>query len=81
MSGGTFQYKEQAIYEVACDMELELFRYIKHRDHKLKPETIKAIKKIAKQLHKLHKQAHAVDYFFACDTGEESLMKQLKEIR
>lgn len=81
MSGGTFEYKEQYIYDIACAMDLELYRNITHTDNKLKPETVKAIRKITKQMFKLYKQVHAVDYFFACDSGEESFLKTLQEIK
>jgi hypothetical protein len=77
MSGGTFNYEEHHLEDIARAIELELFKTC-NWGPPVKPETKKYIRKIAKQLADLYTHVHNIDYFFAGDISENTLMQDIK---
>jgi predicted RNase H-like nuclease len=78
MSGGTFDYRENVLDDIATEIDCRLASYMDIHAS-MKPETRRRLKKLSRQLFKLYMQVRAVDYYFACDIGEDSLLKALKE--
>ena len=87
MSGGTFDYQEWRIDDIADKVEQEIVnsesdevrdeeeRYI----YKFSPETIKEFKRGLKVLRQAYVYAHRIDYLLSGDDGEESFLRRLRK--
>lgn len=80
MSGGHFEYKQHHMLDIAD----EINRLITHNGKideygcvfNFNPETVKILKKTAKELTKLEEKVHDIDWFVSGDTGEEDFIKK-----
>jgi hypothetical protein len=75
MSGGTFDYKQYNIREIADDIE----QIIEHNSYQFPDDIIKEFKTGVDILRKAHVYAQRIDYLVSGDDGEESFRERLKE--
>ena len=77
MSGGTFEYRQYQIEQLARDIHAELEKdYTKS----FKPDTIQSIKEIADFTQLIANLVHAVDYLLAGDYSEASFKKTVNHL-
>jgi hypothetical protein len=75
MSGGTFDYKQYNIREIADDIE----QIIEHNSYQFPDDIIEEFKTGIDILRKAHVYAQRIDYLVSGDDGEESFRERLKE--
>ena len=75
MSGGTFQFNQYKISEIADDLE----EIIYNNDGEYSRGTIEEFKIAVRYLKLAAIYAHRIDYLIACDDGEETFHERLGE--
>ena len=97
MSGGTFEYAECRINEIIADIQERLDRQGKRKSdddfydgseltyETYPPKVQQRMKEAVKALQVAFAYAHAVDYYLAGDTGDESfeeeITRELEELK
>ena len=84
MSGGTFDYSQHHINQIASDIEQyiavndckELDRYDDPIGHNYPPEIIEKFKEAVIALQRAAIMAQRIDYLIAGDDGEQSFLKR-----
>ena len=83
MSGGHFDYRES---ELTClqGMVAKEIGYIEYcandNEYEYKPKVLEYMKAICRDLGKLAKAMHSLDYFVSGDTSEEKFISDYKDI-
>lgn len=91
MSGGSFDYQEWRIEDIADKVEQEIInsegendaneesKPTWERSYKYRPDVIKEFKRGLKILRQAYIYAHRIDYLLAGDDGEDSFLKRTKK--
>lgn len=83
MSGGTFDYNQCRIQDIASDLE-EIIKTNTIKDEDVyytdfSDETIEEFKKGLEIIKKAYVYAQRIDWLVACDDGEDSFHRRLKD--
>ena len=84
MSGGAFDYRDNALFEIK-DMVAREIGYIEYGGNNESwrendPKVIEYMKVICKDLGKLGNILHSLDYYISCDTSKEDFIKDFEEL-
>lgn len=85
MSGGAFDYRDNVLFDLK-DMiarEIGLYEYGGSDEEYYKPKdsrTLAYMKHICKELGKLGKLLHSLDWYISGDTGEDEFIKDYEKI-
>jgi len=77
MSGGTFDYNDHHISQIANEIEEYIVQNSKEQTYS--PETIQRLNEAVNLLRKAAVLVHRIDYFLAGDHGENSFHEELKK--
>ena len=85
MSGGTFDYKDNILFDLKDTLarEIGLLEYGGTDDDNYLPKdprTLKYMKHICSELGRLGKLMHSLDWYLACDTSEETFIKDYEKL-
>ena len=84
MSGGAFNYRDNIIFELRDSVarEIGLYEYGGSEDYyqPKDPRTIKYMKQVCKELGKLGKIMHSLDWYLSGDTGEDDFINDYESI-
>lgn len=79
MSGGTFDYRDNILFDlkdlVAREIGLYEYGYSDDGDGPTDPRTLEYMKAICKELGELCKLMHSLDWYISGDTSEEDFIK------
>jgi hypothetical protein len=75
MSGGTFDYKEYQLKQLAEEILSEAKNLRDEENLELKQKAIEKMQKLAKKLKKIYKEIENLDYWLAGDSGIERYIK------
>lgn len=83
MSGGAFDYRDNVLFDLKDTVAREIGYYENSCDEAYipkDPNTLKYMKQICKDLHKLGKVLHSLDWYLSGDTGEDDFIKDYESI-
>lgn len=84
MSGGAFEYRDNELYDLSIMVAREIgeieygadeYESCRERD----PRTVEYMKLICKDLIKLAKVLHSLDWYLSGDTGEEKFIEEYEK--